>query len=305
MRNEQQLTIIIISFNSFHDILKNLEYLQRLHDYMPLKVLIVENGEFSVWENKMSKYDFINVLNSKSNRGFAKANNLAISHCLTDYILFLNPDTIISEDFITPIISFLESHTNIGACAPMLTYENGKYQSSTGFKMGLVYEVMEAFMCINIYRFLKALEFKKKARKKKPVKVGWVSGACMIMKKSVFESVGGFDEGYFLNYEDIDLCRKLEDNGYFNFYFPYLRCIHLDHKSFDKYYDLLVYSRYESRLIYAKLNYSFFKRVIVRAIHILGIMFRLTFIILIFKGIERKQRYAGYRRSLKLYLGIT
>jgi GT2 family glycosyltransferase len=304
MNNKQTLTIIIISFNSYNEIINNLEYLESLHFHIPFKVLIIENGNFNKWEVCRNKNEFINVLDAKTNIGFAKANNLAVSHSSSDYLLFLNPDTLVTENFITPIISFIENSKVIGACAPMLNYEDGRYQSSTGFKMGFIFEFMEAFMCMNVYRMFKSFKFKNKAKNIEPVKVGWISGACMIIKKSVFESVDGFTEDYFLNYEDIDLCKKLEDRGYSNYYFPFLKCIHLDHKSFDNNYELLVYSRYQSRLIYAISHYGLLKKHTIKLIHILGLVLRLCLVNFFFAGIERKGRMNGYLKSLKLYIGF-
>jgi GT2 family glycosyltransferase len=269
-------------------------------------IIIFDNDIYSNI-NLIDERSYSNIKYNKldKNLGFAKANNLGAKQSNAEYLCFLNPDTIITEDFITPIIKFISQNNNVGACAPMLVYENGEYQSSTGIKMGILYEFLEAFYLINIIRKINQNKYLKLINSNQPVQVNWVSGACFIIKKSVFDESGGFTEDYFLNYEDIDLCNKLEKAGYNNYYFPYIKCIHLDHKSFDRNFELLVYSRYQSRLVYAKLHYNYITRFLVRLIHIFGILIRITVIVFFYSGDELKSRYKGYFKSLKLYFGIN
>ena len=297
------LSIIIVNYNVPNEVNECLKSINKVLKGINFEVIIIDNNstDKSIYD-AVKDYYKINLIALDENVGFGRANNKGVENANGNYILFLNPDTILIQDFITPIIDFIEKNKDIGACAPMLTYPDNSYQSSTGFKMGLLYEFLEAFMLIGAVRRIMKSRFLKRRDDIIPVKVRWLSGACLIIKKSVFEKVGGFTEDYFLNYEDIDLCRKLELAGFSNYYFPYLKCIHSDHKSFGKNFSLLVYSRYKSRLVYAKHHYNYVIASLVRLIHIAGILSRLLFVNLLYSGFERKSRWYGYACSLKLYV---
>ena len=132
-----------------------------------------------------------------------------------------------------------------------------------------------------------------------------MSGACLLLKRDIYNEVNGFNIEYFLNYEDLDFCNKIRDKGYSNFYFPYLRCIHLDQTSQKRDYEAFVFSRYKSRIIYSNNHYSLTKRFLVRIIHIIGLLLRMIFVNITYSGKEKSQRRKGYGKSLMLYIGIT
>ena len=296
------LILIIVNFNSSNYLNNCINSLKKTLKNIKYKILIIDNhSNGSDVKNITKQYSDLDLRELPENLGFGKANNLGVKLANAEYIALLNPDTIVIEDFISPLIEFIEKNENAGACAPMLLYEDMSYQSSTGPTMGIWFEFLEAFYLINTYRKIAKRKYLK--NNSEPIEVGWVSGACMIVKRSVFESVGGFTEDYFLNYEDIDLCRKIEDAGYKNFYFPFLECIHLDHKSFDKNYELLVLSRYQSKIIYASIHYSAFTRVLSIIINIIGLVLRILSVNFLYRGNERTSRFSGYYKALQLYFG--
>ncbi len=297
------VSIIIVNYNVTSELDSCISsILQYLKD-IQYEILVVDNHspDRSV-ELLQQKYPGVRFFFLSDNVGFSRANNFAVAKSTADYILILNPDTIFIEDFITPIIKFIENHTSIGACAPMLVYKNLSYQNSTGDRVGFFYESAEALFYINLYRYIKKILNRKKLNSDIPYKVVWMSGACLILRTVLFKKINGFNPNYFLNYEDIDFCRQIEDEGFVNYYFPFLRCVHLDSISQKRDFEKLVFNRYKSRLIFGRLHYSILKRILVRFVHIVGILLRLIFTPLLFKNKERKQRQSGYQRALKLYL---
>ncbi len=300
------VSFVIIAYNS-HNYL--ISCLKSIEDVIPEDL----NYETIVFDNCSPERDIEKIqadfkdtkfIFNPVNLGFSKANNLCVEASKSTIICFLNPDTVVTQDFVSPIVKYIISAPKAGACGPMLLYKDNSYQPSTGFKMGFLSELFESLMFINIYRKIKAHVYLKKNFNKHPVAVGWVSAACLIIRRSAFEVAGGFSNEYFLNYEDIDLCKKLDDKGYRNYFFPNLKCIHFDHGSFAKNYELLVFSRYSSRLQYAKTHYSAIKRYSIRCINVFGIILRLALVNFIYSGEEKKQRMNGYIKSLKLYLNF-
>ncbi len=300
------VSIIIVNYNVSDEIKLCIDSIYSNLEKVDFEIIVIDNNspDRKIHDLKdifpKTRFKFL-----ENNIGFARANNYGVKLAYYDNILLLNPDTILTQDFVTPILEFINSNHLAGACGPILVYENLSFQNSTGRKMGLFYETAEAFMFIGIYRKIIALGNRKKIKSGKPFKVSWLSGACIILKKKIFEQLDGFDTDFFLNYEDIDLCIRIEESGYKNFCFPSLKCIHLDQTSQKREYSKLVYNRYCSRLIYSKKHYGMFKRLLIRMIHIIGIIIRLASVSFFYKAREKTERFAGYKKSLILYLNIS
>lgn len=296
------ISIIIVNYNVCREVDNCLQSIYSLLKNIDIEVIVVDNNspqrDILDLENKYPKavFKFLN-----ENLGFGKANNYGINLSKGKFVLLLNPDTVIVEDFISPIIAYIENKNNIGACGPMLLYDNLSFQNSFGNTMGAFYDIAEALMFINLYRKLFYLYKKKDIDRGNAFKVGWLSAACILIKAEVIKSVKGFNENYFLNYEDIDLCRRVEKLGYLNYYFPAYKCIHLDHSSQKKDFEKLVFSRYQSRKIYASTHYGILTRWFVSFFHIVGLFFRIITVVFLYSGSEKKQRLSGYKNALKLY----
>ena len=301
MKNGLNISFIIINYNSYAYVKSLIDSIQYVHGGLDFEIIIVDNNSSEREIERVSdNHDKIKLFLLEKNIGFSKANNFAVENSGSHYLVFVNPDVLFIEDSISPIIDFIENNKNIGACAPKLLNEDMTVQDSAGFKMGLFYEFLEAFFLINFFRRIYGLTLKRRDNNL-PAKVGWVSAALLVAKREVFESIGGFDSDYFLNYEDIDLCRCLQKKGYRNYYFPGLKSIHFSRQSFKSNYALLVYSRYMSRRIYARKHYSMLIRYLVWLFHVTGLLIRLTTVFFFYSGTEKAQRYSGYKLSLKSY----
>jgi GT2 family glycosyltransferase len=302
-QNKPKVSIIIINYNSSDLVINCINSVKNNIKSLPYEIIVVDNCSLPNEVNRIKeKIPEINLVFNKSNEGFAKANNLGVNCSKGDYILFLNPDTLVIEDFLTPIIDYILSNKEAGICGPKLIYENGAYQNSTGIRPGYLYEAAEAFMFINILRYFYNKRLSGRAIKGIPLEVSWLSAACFIMSREVFNTAGGFNSEFFLNYEDIDICGRVRKKGFKNYYFHYLSCIHLDQQSQSRNYESFVYNRYEGRVVYAKNNYYPLKRKIIGLFHISGIFLRLLVTGLFYSGKEKNDRLNGYKKALKLYL---
>lgn len=294
------LSIIIVNYNVY-DLLK--ECLKSIYDKINdinFEIIVADNNSPDrEIDNIKKEFPDVKYLSFPENLGFAKANNEAVKKSNGKYLLFLNPDTLITENFLTDFIKLADSEPEAGVLAPMLVYKNNKYQSSTGPKMGIFYDLLEAFNFVNLFRNYQKNKYFKKINK--IYLTSWVSAACMFMRKIDFDRVSGFTASYFLNYEDIDLCAKITSSGKSIFYLPKYKCTHIDHKSFKEDYELLITSRYLSRINYYFLHKNLFQRILSAFIHINGLLFKLIFVNIAYSGNERKSRRLGYYKSLLLY----
>ncbi len=292
------LSIIIVNYNVYDLLINCLNSLQKYIDCDHEIFVVDNNSAIRNIEKINTEFPYVKFIQSKSNIGFGAANNLGANFAIGKYLLLLNPDTIITESIFSRLIEYLEKNTDTSICAPKLLYQNGAYQVSSGFFSGLMLEIFEALFLINIARYFEKIKLTKS---KQPVIVKWVSAACLIINKDIFNELNGFNDKYFLNYEDIDLCKRVTNMNYKIAYFGNLSSIHLDHKSFAENYDKLILSRYSSRLVFAKEHYNIVVRLISKIIQIVGIILRILFVNLIFNKNEGMSRKNGYIKSLKLY----
>ena len=297
-----KITIIIVNYNVTEEIRDSLNSIFAFikNDF---EVIVVDNN--SPERNIESLKDFFpdvkfHFLNE--NLGFAKANNYAVKYSVGEYLVFLNPDTILIEDFITPIKSYMEKNPIVGVCGPVLLNKDKSFQNSTGIELGYIYEICEAFMLIGVLRKIYNIWFRYKMNQHDPFEIKWLSGACLVVSKKVFCESGKFNSEFFLNYEDIDFCQRVRESGFKIISFPDLRCIHLDQKSQTKDLAKFIISRYQGRLVYSNYHYKYVKRKVIRYIHIAGLLIRILVTGIYYSGLESKTRIEGYKKSLKLYL---
>ena len=163
------------------------------------------------------------LLASKENLGFAKGNNRAVQQATSENILFLNSDIEVVDNAISLFVSwFNESHYSIAGAH--LVFGDGKIQPSAG----RFYSLPIAFFAL----FLKGDSWgASRFSPRSPMSVDWVSGACLLIKKHVFERVNGFDENIFMYWEEVDLQYKARQLSYTTGFYPYAQFIHHEGKS--------------------------------------------------------------------------
>lgn len=225
-----------------------------------------ENGEIVIIDNKstdktlgkLRKYYLnpeIKILESEENLGFGKANNKACKIAEGEYLFLQNPDTELFEPVLNKIINFYSSKPDIGIVAPKLVMPNKKTQPSVIKFPSLSGAISDLF-------FKKAGDyFPYVPEKEEPSEVDCVFGAAMLIKTDLFRKVGGFDEKYFMYYEDIDLCKRVNEAGMKVYYYPKVSIKHLvgGTKSKDKYS-----LNYKSSIIYNGLFKGFIFQLIFR-----------------------------------------
>jgi GT2 family glycosyltransferase len=198
-----QLSIIIINYNT-KEITKNclISLFKNLKSEKEVIVIDNASNDESVDELKSIFGHTIKLIFNEKNIGFGPANNLGAKLASGKYLLFLNSDTIINNDFTSKLIDFFANNSRAGIVSPELLFENGQSQPHTYGKFPTIFgTITDKF-------------FRPKFNDDSSMEVDWVSGAAMAMRKEVFEKIGGFDENFFMYYEDIDLCKRLKDKGF-------------------------------------------------------------------------------------------
>jgi GT2 family glycosyltransferase len=224
------------------------------------EVFVVDNNSVdgSV-EMIRNKFDFVRLIDNKENLGFSKANNQAIRQAAGEYILLLNPDTIVEENTFHKCIRFMDEHSDAGGLGVKMLDGAGKFLPES--KRGLPTPLVAFYKVFGLAAlFPKSKKFGGyhlgylEEDKTNPVTV--LSGAYMFMRKSALDKVGLLDETFFMYGEDIDLSYRLIKGGYQNYYFPETRIIHYKGESTKKTSINYVFIFYKAMIIFARKHFS-------------------------------------------------
>ncbi len=185
------------------------------------EIIVVDNHS-SDESVKMLQLDFpkVKCIPNNENLGFSKANNLGVSFAQGEYILILNPDTVIGENDLLKVLNFAKEHENFGAIGVRFIDGSGKFLPECKRNVPTIKIARQKILGNGKNYYANQIKEKLVA----PVPV--LTGAFMLMCKSVFEHVGGFDEDYFMYGEDIDLSFKLLQSGYQNYYVGNTTIVH-------------------------------------------------------------------------------
>ena len=228
------LSIIIVSWNVRWDLT---DCLKSINKYLPntsFEVIVVDNAstDRTLEAIKTDFPEVITIANSE-NRGFAAANNQGIEISRGEYILLLNPDTILHMDSLKTLIEFMDKNKDVGICGPKLLNEDGSTQQSArefpSYRGALYrFTFLKYFKIFkNSYRSWLMRDFDHKSQRD----VDQLMGAALLVRKSIMNKIGGFDEDFFMYYEEVDLCYRIKQCGWRIVFLPQACVTHLGGRS--------------------------------------------------------------------------
>ncbi len=224
------------------------------------EVIVVDNNSVdgSVTMIK-KKFPEVHLIRNKKNTGFSFANNQAIRVAQGEYILLLNPDTVVEEDTFEKVISFMDTHPEAGGLGVKMLDGKGRFLPES--KRGLPTPAVAFYKIFGFSKlFPKSKTFGKYhlgfLDKDKTHEVDILSGAFMLIRKAVLDKVGLLDETFFMYGEDIDLSYRITLGGYKNYYFPATRIIHYKGESTKKSSINYVFVFYKAMIIFAQKHFS-------------------------------------------------
>jgi O-antigen biosynthesis protein len=234
-----KVSVIIVNYNVKYFLEVCLNSVVRALEGVESEVIVVDNNsqDGSV-EFLKQKFPTISLIANKDNRGFSRANNQAVDIAKGEYILFLNPDTVIPEDFFSKTLTYMDAHPEAGGIGPRLI--DGKGEFAPDAKKSFPTLSVALFKATGINKlFPKSPYFNKyyavDVGEYQVSPVESLSGCCMLMRAKAIAAAGGaFDEDYFMYFEDGDLCYRIRKAGYTNIYFPETTVIHYKGESTRK-----------------------------------------------------------------------
>ena len=255
-----KLSIVIVNYNVVYFLEQCLLSVYQAVTGIDAEVFVVDNNSVdgSV-EMLQEKFPQVKLIANKENLGFSKANNQAIEQATGEYILLLNPDTVVEADTFSKIISFMDETEDAGGLGVKMVNGRGDFLPES--KRGLPVPSVAFYKIFGLAKlFKKSQRFGKyhltylDANEIHSVEV--LSGAFMLLRKSVLDKIGLLDEDYFMYGEDIDLSYRITQSGYKNYYFPQTRIIHYKGESTRKSSINYVFVFYRAMQIFAKKHFS-------------------------------------------------
>lgn len=227
---------------------------------MSMEVIVVDNNSVdgSV-EMLKDKFQDILLIENKKNTGFSVANNQGIEISKGEYVLLLNPDTVVQEDTFHKVIQFMDEHPDAGGLGVKMIDGKGHFLPES--KRGLPTPMVAFFKIFGLSRlFPKSKLFGKYhlgyLSNDEVNEVDVLAGAFMLMRKAALDKVGVLDETFFMYGEDIDLSYRIQLGGYKNYYFPETSIIHYKGESTKKSSVNYVFVFYNAMIIFAKKHFS-------------------------------------------------
>ena len=271
MTSAMKLSVVIVNYNVKHFLEQCLNSLEQAAARIDHEVIVVDNASTDgSTEYITTRFPKIKWMACRENNGFSKGNNIAIAQAKGEYILLLNPDTIVTKEAIEGCVGFMDTHTDAGACGVYMLRTDGTFapESRRGLptpfvafcKMSGLSKLFPKSRTFGRY-YMQYLD----KEETNPIEI--ISGAYMMLRRSTIEKTGALDEDFFMYGEDIDLSYRILKGGYNNYYLP-LRILHYKGESTNKSTYRYVHTFYRAMQLFFKKHYSHYSMLVSLPINI-------------------------------------
>lgn len=222
------LSIIIVSWNVSRLLYDCLQSVVENKGELAVEVIVVDSASSDDTPQMVAReFPWVKLIACDENVGFPKGNNVGMAEANGRFVLLLNPDTQIIGDALQKMVTYLESHSEIGLVGPKLLNGDGSIQSSrrrfptvgTAFFESTWLQSLAPKSIMQRY-YVQDMDDDETAQ------VDWVVGACMLTRQEIVQGVGGMDEAYFMYSEELDWCRRIKQAGWDIVYLPTAQVIH-------------------------------------------------------------------------------
>lgn len=266
------ISIVIVNYNTHEHLRKCIDSIIENHEIINIEIIVVDNDSSQKEIKEFpSIYPDVRFLFLENNYGFGFGCNRGVELATGKYILLLNPDIIVTKNSILGLFNYAEKSPDVACYTGLLMYENNVVAYCFNNFPDIHWEMMEAFGVGAESVVNKMLE-REEILSNVPFDIDWAHGACIMIRRNVFEMVKGFDENIFLYYEDIDIQKKIKDKGYRNVCIPSSRFYHFERSSVRDLNSQKVYYFYmhKSKKYYLSKYFSKLKRFFIIWMYILA-----------------------------------
>ncbi len=214
-----RVSIIIVSYNTRELLRDCLKSIYKHVRGVTWEAVVVDNGstDGSV-EMVQTEYPSVRLIVNNQNLGFGVANNIGAKKSSGTYLMFLNSDTVLVEDTVNTLQKYMEKEPGVGIVGPAVFLADGQLQPKTCGNYPVLRIIFNDALLLSrlvpVKRYFPGMHLEDDDLTGDTMEVDWVSGVCMLIRKDLFQEVGGFDPDYFMYTEDIDLCWRIKRAGW-------------------------------------------------------------------------------------------
>jgi GT2 family glycosyltransferase len=224
-----RVAALVVNYRTYDDLTRCLFSVDRHEPSADIVVVDYESDAKAV-DRLRAQWSRARVIALPGNAGFGAGINRAARETAAAMLLVLNPDCILEQPVLSTLGAWLDAHANVGIVAPLVLEADGAIQPSARRFPGL--STVLGGRSTWLTRVLpgnpmSARNLLTGPHVREPTRVDWVSGACMLIRRDAFDEVGGFDERFFLYWEDADLCRRMAAAGWATVYHPGVSVRHI------------------------------------------------------------------------------
>lgn len=265
MNNDRTIlvSIILVNYNGGEIVLNCLRSLLQFLHIIPYEIIVVDNASTDGSAALIAeKFPTIQLIRKAENYGFGTGNNIGVKQAKGKFLFFLNTDTLLISDVLSHLVVLMEKHPKVGIIGTKLLNSDGTLQLSVAAEISIIGEYQTLKQLKQYTALNKRAAIEQKFAQAQTVNI--VIGAAFFMRRSLFETLGGFDEAFFMYFEESDLCQRSRDCGWQILYTPDVSIIHLGGYSVGKFSNRMQLEYRRSQLYYYQKHRSFWEQAVLR-----------------------------------------
>lgn len=245
----KKISIVIVSYNVRAYLVQCIESVRKALHGIDGEIVVVDNCSSDDTVAELRKHPDVRLIANKENVGFARANNQAIRQTESEYVLLLNPDTVVYEPTLRGCLDFMDAHPEAGGAGVRMLTREGNAAPESRRAIPTPWVSMLKMLGFNSRYYMSHLPWDE------PCRIEVISGAFCMLRRKALEQTGLLDEDFFMYGEDIDLSYRLLHTGWQNWYLPY-DIIHYKGESTHKTSFRYVHVFYQAMLIFFRKHYG-------------------------------------------------
>lgn len=258
------VSIIVVSYNGLKFLDELFKSITNQFKDITYELIVVDNASSDDSADYIEKnYPWIKLVRSTLNLGFTGGNNLGARYASGEFLLLLNNDTKLNQPLEPLINAFIDS--TLGVIAPRLVYGDGKLQLNVGFEhnpLRIILSWLGLSKITGLPNFFQRMETNQNFYDSSHLNVDWVSGACFLTRRDLWENLAGFDEDIFMYCEDVDYCKRVRELGCRVAYSRDVTVVHYEGSGKKWIGEAALLRTFRSYLIYVQKHYGTLPRVL-------------------------------------------
>jgi GT2 family glycosyltransferase len=222
---DERMAVVVVNYNTCPHLYACLETVRANG---PSEIVVVDNASSDGSADMVrSDYPEVILVSNPGNVGYGTAANQGIAHCRSKYVLLLNSDTRLKNGAVRELSDYLDQEPRVGIMAPRIVGFDGKPQEAAFPPLSPINVLVQETMLSRLTCYVPPLrDYYHPSSEDRPRAVDWVLGAATAVRREAFESVGGFDEAFFMYSEETDLCYRVRRDGWEVHFAPVTTVMH-------------------------------------------------------------------------------